>query len=189
MSRDTGENRTEELVRRAVEAGIRRYGAARRERIGNFVDQHFSLRGSVALHRYALGWDLVRAPANLTMAAPAAASHLAAAGARRLGAVRLADALGRRRLLLRTSVARRVEWLVCTETCPNYPTGLAIASPPMMPLPRRSQLTRTYSAPCRRDWHLIESQPMVRRSTSASSVHWHSTPSPALRRQRSPPHC
>ena len=69
----------------------------------------------MALHRYALGWDLVRAPANLTMAAPAAASHLAAAGARRLGAVRLADALGRRRLLLRTSVARRVEWLVCTE--------------------------------------------------------------------------
>jgi hypothetical protein len=115
MSRDIGENRTEELVRRAVEAGIRRYCAVRRERISNFVDQHFSLRGSVALHRYALGWDLVRAPANLTMAAPAAALHLAAAGARRLGAVRLADALGRRRLLLRTSVARRVEWLVCTE--------------------------------------------------------------------------
>jgi hypothetical protein len=115
MSQDRVRERTEELARQAVCAGIRRYCAERRERIPAFVDRHFSVRGAIALHRAALGWDLVRVPVNLTMAAPAAVLHAAAAGARRVGAQRAANALGRTRLLLRTAVARRVEWLVCTE--------------------------------------------------------------------------
>ena len=73
------------------------------------------MRGTLALHRAAVGWDILRTPINLTLAAPAAALHLAAKGARRIGASRVADRLGRRQLLLRTSLARRVEWLFCTE--------------------------------------------------------------------------
>lgn len=106
---------TEELAREAVEAGIRRYCTARRERIPDFVDRHFSLRAALRLHRAAFGWDMLRAPVNLTMAASAAALHLAAAGARRVGAERVANALGRRRLLLSTSVSLRIEWLVRTD--------------------------------------------------------------------------
>ncbi len=113
--RDTAAPGTEELAREAVEAGIRRYCATRRERIPEFVDRNFSLRAAVRLHRAAFGWDMLRAPVNLTMAAPAAALHTAAAGARRFGAERVANTLGRRRLLLSTSVADRVEWLVCTD--------------------------------------------------------------------------
>ena len=115
MSGDAARDPTEELPRRVVEDGFRRYCVARRERIPDFVDRHFSLRGAAALHRAAFGWDMVRTPVNLTTAAPAAALHLAATGARRLGAPRLASTLTRRRLLLRTSVAHRVEWLICTE--------------------------------------------------------------------------
>lgn len=106
---------TPELARNAVEAGIRRYCADRRTRIPAFVDRHFSLRGAAALHRAALGWDVLRTPFNLTMAAPAAGLHLAAAGARRLGGNRAARALSSRRLLLPTAVARRTEWLIHTE--------------------------------------------------------------------------
>jgi hypothetical protein len=40
-----------------VEEGIRQYFAARRERVEPFIDAHFSLRGSLLLHRAALGWD------------------------------------------------------------------------------------------------------------------------------------
>src|SRR5579863_9482206 len=105
----------QELARSAVESAVRRYCAERRARVPGFVDRHFSLRGAMALHRTALGWDIVRAPFNLTMAAPAAALHVAATGARRLGGTRIANALSGRRLLLQTSVARRIEWLVCTE--------------------------------------------------------------------------
>lgn len=105
----------QELARSAVESAVRRYCAERRSRVPGFVDRHFSLRGAVALHRAALGWDILRAPFNLTMAAPAAALHVVAAGVRRLGGAHFANALSRRRLLLPTSVARRIEWLVCTE--------------------------------------------------------------------------
>ena len=71
-------------------------------------------------------------------------------------------------------------WLVAssgwagTGSVRNYPIGLAIASPPMMPLPRPSKLTRTYSAPCRRDWHLMEftADGSSIPSASASSVRW-----------------
>jgi hypothetical protein len=106
---------TQELARSAVEAAVRRYCAERRARIPAFVDRHFSLRGAANLHRAALGWDVLRTPFNLTMAAPAAALHLIALGARRLGSERVARSLATRRLLLPTAVARRMEWLICTE--------------------------------------------------------------------------
>ena len=94
---------------------IRAYWAMRRERVPAFVDRHFSFRGTLALHRAAIGWDILRAPINLVLAGPAAALHVAAAVARRLGARRLADALARRQLLLRTALADRLAWLISVE--------------------------------------------------------------------------
>jgi uncharacterized protein DUF6635 len=106
---------TPELARSAVEDAVHRYCADRRARIPEFVDRHFSLRGAAALHRSALGWDILRMPFNLTMAVPAVGLHVAALGARRLGSERVARALTSRRLALPTSVAQRLEWLIQTE--------------------------------------------------------------------------
>jgi hypothetical protein len=97
-----------------VEGGIERYFAERRSRVRPFVDRHFSLPGALRLHRRALGWDLLRAPANLTLALPQLGLTLGAAAARRLGAGALSGRLDRR-LLLRTAVAREIAWLVQTE--------------------------------------------------------------------------
>src|SRR5665213_2261684 len=47
------------LARAAVESGIRRYFADRRTRVRPFVDRHFSLSGTLALHRAALGPDIL----------------------------------------------------------------------------------------------------------------------------------
>ncbi len=79
-----------------------------------FVDAHFSLPGTIALHRAALGWDIVRAPLNLSLAVPQVAMHLGAATAAKLGARRTA-ALLRRQILLPTAVTREIAWLVHTE--------------------------------------------------------------------------
>ncbi len=106
---------TEGLARQALETSIRRYFAMCRERIPGFIDRHFSLRGTLGLHRAALGWDIACAPVNLVLAAPAAGLHVAATAAHRLGAQRVANWLGRRGLLLRTSVADRIGWLIRTE--------------------------------------------------------------------------
>ena len=103
------------LAGEIVRDGIARYIVTRGERIDRFVASHFSLAGTLRLHRAALGWDIARAPLNLAMAAPQAGVLLAAAGARRLGAERLAGVLRSRPLIQRTAVAREVAWLVQTE--------------------------------------------------------------------------
>ncbi len=103
-----------EAARAAVEDGARRYFAARRARVSPFVDRHFSFQGSLTLHRKAVGWDIARAPLNLTLAAPQMALLAGAKAARRLGAGRAATLLDRK-ILLQTDVAQEIEWLIMTE--------------------------------------------------------------------------
>ncbi len=98
-----------------VNEAIGRYFAARRARVRPFVDRHFSLSGTAAIHRAALGPDILRAPANLLLAGPHAGMKAAGAIAGKLGASRLSRAAERHNLLLRTDVSRRIEWLVCTD--------------------------------------------------------------------------
>src|SRR5689334_8363736 len=86
-------------ARRVVDDAIARYFAERHRRVGPFVARHFSLRGALALHRRALGWDIVKAPANLALAVPQVGLRLVAAGLRRAGAARAGRGLGRVNLL------------------------------------------------------------------------------------------
>jgi hypothetical protein len=98
----------------AVEAGTRRYFAERRARAGPFVDRHFSMRGTMRLHRAAVGWDIARAPLNLMLAGPQLMMRVGSAAAGRLGAAGAARVL-RRKLLLDTDVAREIAWLINVE--------------------------------------------------------------------------
>jgi hypothetical protein len=103
------------LARAIVRDAARRYIDSRRERIDAFVDRHFTLLGTLALHRCVLGWDLLRAPLNLFLTAPALAIKLASRAARRCGRARLSLWLERRHVLLATDLGREIEWLVMTE--------------------------------------------------------------------------
>jgi hypothetical protein len=105
----------EELTRAIVHDAVRKYIATRHERIDLFVDRHFTLAGSLKLHRRAIGWDLLRAPANLFLAGPALSVKLASWAVRRAGNHRLAAWLAGCRLLVETDVAHEVEWLIATE--------------------------------------------------------------------------
>jgi hypothetical protein len=106
---------TQATLSTIVTDATRRYFAARHARVGAFVDQHFSVRGSLRLHRQAVGWDIVRSPVNLAMAAPQALLMLAASTARRFGAARTERVLRDRTVLLRTAVAGELTWLIHTE--------------------------------------------------------------------------
>ncbi len=103
-----------ELAEAAVAEGTRRYFEARRERVGPFIDRHFSLRGTLRLHRKAVGWDIAKAPLNLSLAAPQIGLRLGAMAAGKLGAERAARVM-RRSILLETAVARELGWLLHTE--------------------------------------------------------------------------
>ena len=101
-------NRT--LARAIVDDGVRRYFQDRHEKITSFVDLNFSLRGSVRLHRAAVGWDIARAPLNLAMAAPQVGLLLAARAASKLGASRVAAQLSGKRLVVYTAVGKELAW-------------------------------------------------------------------------------
>jgi hypothetical protein len=104
-----------DLAQAVVEDGLRRYFLARRGRVEAFVTKHFSLRGTLSLHREALGWDIVKAPVNLAFALPQLGLKATAAAAGALGAKRAARRLGAQDILLRTKVTERTEWLIVTE--------------------------------------------------------------------------
>ena len=72
-------------------------------------------RHACRLHRRALGWDLLRSPANLALSAPHLAARVSAGLARRAGLAPAADWLDGRRYFLQTDVARELEWRLFTE--------------------------------------------------------------------------
>ena len=91
-----GDGRGPERVGRSRGAGDRA-GRRRRDRGGGgagvlrgvprpgrpaFVDRNFSFAGSARLHRRAVGWDLLRAPANVALSLPQVGLKLGAAVAR-----------------------------------------------------------------------------------------------------------
>lgn len=83
-----------------------------RAKVDAFVRAHFRLRGTLRLHGGALGWDLLRAPLNVALAPVFLLTRLAGLLCRLAGLRRVAAWLGRRRILLPTSVARRVGRLI-----------------------------------------------------------------------------
>ncbi len=93
-----------------IEGAIERYIASRHERVAGFVDRHFSLIGSLRLHRQALGLDLVRAPANVVLMLPYLGMQLGGPALRRLGATQAAHRLSSRTPFLATDVARELTW-------------------------------------------------------------------------------
>jgi hypothetical protein len=97
-------------VRRIVDGGIDRYVAARHASVSAFVDANFGLAGALRLHRQAVGFDLLRAPANVALVPPYLALQMGSAGARRLGAEAAARWLETRKLFLDTDVARELTW-------------------------------------------------------------------------------
>ena len=96
----------------------RRYLASRRECVDRFVDRHFSLIGALRLHRQAIGWDLLRVPANLLLSPATLAVSLASRIAARLGLARTAAWLDRYRPFFVTAVAR--EGRDAKVTAPSY---------------------------------------------------------------------
>lgn len=92
-----------------------------RERIDSFVRGHFHLRGTLRLHRRALGWDLLRAPVNVVLAPLFLLVMLAGLLARAVGLRRVGTWLGNRRMLFKTAVARGIEERIAADLLQGAP--------------------------------------------------------------------
>jgi len=97
-------------AREIVSEAVARYCESRRAKIEEFAKENFSFLGSLRLHRYAVGLDMIRAPANLAMSAPFLTTQIIAAGCRAAGRKQSAAWLESRRFYLKTDVARELEW-------------------------------------------------------------------------------
>lgn len=102
-------------VQAIVSQAAHQYFESRRSHVDDFVSRHFSLLGSLALHRKALGWDILKAPANIALAVPYFVARTGARLAGRMGARRLSTYLAARRILFETAVEREIEWLLMTD--------------------------------------------------------------------------
>jgi hypothetical protein len=102
-------------IEMAFRSAAQRYIATRRTRMSYFSRRHFSLRGSIRLHRVALGGDLIRAPVNLALAVPHLLKLLLVLVLSRVGWQRASDRLYAMPTQLRTAVAREIDWLMWTE--------------------------------------------------------------------------
>ncbi|WP_424931220.1 DUF6635 family protein [Amaricoccus macauensis] len=98
-----------------VAEAAKTYFDACRARVPGFVDETFTFLGSARLHRHALGWDVLRAPANALLSLPQIGIKLSALGARGLGRRKSAAWLERQNLLLETAVARELRWRIFTQ--------------------------------------------------------------------------
>lgn len=83
---------------------------SRREaEVRRFVRARYGLRGTVALHRAALGWDLLRAPVNVSLSPVFLVIKLVSLLLGWIGMRRASDWLAARQIFLTSDVARRLE--------------------------------------------------------------------------------
>lgn len=95
---------TEQIYR----AAVARYIASRRERIPDFTQEHFSLKGSARLHRHAIGWDLIKAPVNAGASVVTALQNLSAKALEIGGAPQHAAKLKSKALFITTEVSEQI---------------------------------------------------------------------------------
>lgn len=86
-----------------------------RARVRSFVQHHFGLGGALRLHRHAIGWDLLKAPANVALAPIFLVIRLIALFISLVGLRRAGAWLAERRILFQSAVARAVEAAVLEE--------------------------------------------------------------------------
>jgi hypothetical protein len=82
-----------------------------------FVQRHFTWPGTLRLHRVALGRDILRAPANLLLSPVLVLVRVLGWLCGRFGLHAMSAWLRGRRILLRTSVAARLEAAILSELC------------------------------------------------------------------------
>lgn len=92
-----------------------RYMSQCRARVAGFVHRHYSLRGSLQLHRHALGWDIIRTPLNILWSVLCLAVSLPGWIGATLGWPTLQQLAKRLPTGLNTNVDRKLHQLIRSE--------------------------------------------------------------------------
>jgi hypothetical protein len=112
---DPTTQREQTLVGTAVERAVTQYIEARKARIPDFVERHFSFRPALRLNRKAFGADLLKGPLNIAWALPYTLSRVSSGALRKAGEGKLSSFLDRLPRGFETDVQREVAWLIYTD--------------------------------------------------------------------------
>ena len=102
-------------IEQAVIKAIKTYIAARREKIPNFIQTHFSLKGALKLHKKALSSDLYKSPINIFWALPYTGLKAAVAVLKKIGSKKIPVLFEKLPHGFETNVQKEVTWLIYTE--------------------------------------------------------------------------
>lgn len=108
-------DKEQQLITAAVEAGANQYFQSRRERVPEFVRKVYSTKGALRTSRKAFGWDLIRAPLNLFWTVPYLCIQLIALLLNKIRLYPIARLLKCISPGFETAVQREIIWLVRTE--------------------------------------------------------------------------
>lgn len=103
--------------------------ASRRAEVNAFVRMTFGVRGTLRLHRFAFGADLLRAPANVLLAPVFLMTRLIALIAKVMRLDKAAVWMSRRKVLLETNVSKQVAVRVLAFVNEIEATGDDVAIP------------------------------------------------------------
>jgi len=102
-------------IEEAVTRGIATYVASRTAKIPEFVEQHFSFRGALALQRRSVLHDIYKVPVNAVWALPAFAAHGMGYLCEKLGAVQVGARLSKVPSGMTTRYQEEINWVIQTE--------------------------------------------------------------------------
>lgn len=105
----------QDLLANEYELAVKRYIEKRRSKVDGFVEDNFSFRGSLALHRHSIGWDVLKTPANMAGSLLTVGKGIGAYGSRKLGAHRIADKVNEKNFFLETEIGKVLDWKIRTE--------------------------------------------------------------------------
>lgn len=100
--------------------------------VRRFARARYGIGGTLRLHRAALGWDLLRAPVNVTLSPVFLLAKLSAVTLRGCGAQRAAAWLAGRRIFLSSDMARQLERDLADLFVQLQAKGLAPDAPPQI---------------------------------------------------------
>lgn len=111
----TVQNRANYKPDLVVERAIGSYIKSRREKVPDFVRQHFSFKGAVRLNRKAFGSDLYKVPLNVAWTIPYLTLRGSSLLLKRMGLEKFPSHVERLPVGFETKVQKEINWLIFTE--------------------------------------------------------------------------
>ncbi|MCP4020308.1 MAG: hypothetical protein GY729_00570 [Desulfobacteraceae bacterium] len=108
-------NKENKRIQAALDRASKSYIQTRRQKIPEFIETHFSVKGALRINKKALGPDLIKAPANVAWAVPYTAVQVMALISKKAGITKISRLAKKMPSGFKTAVQQEINRLIFTE--------------------------------------------------------------------------